>query len=235
MSSTAGNARRSLWRLLAIVAGVVLLLWLAWQWLPVVDWSQALIKYISDLGIWGPVIYWVIYVLASIVGIPRTPLNVGAGIIFSYPVALAVVLVSAVTAFTATFQIARRFGSEWIQRKIDRISTAKKIKQLVEEECFKFVFLARINPFVPAVIKGYGFGTTSIPFRTYLLASVLGFLPIACAHVYLGWLGGYAMMHSGEQPEEWKMGMLIGGAIVSVILVVVVSWYGHRAMKKYSD
>lgn len=228
------SSRRTLWRFLAMVAAGVLVLWLAWQWLPVAEWIREGMAFVSDLGHWGLLAFWFIYVVAAILGVPRTPLNVGAGILFSYPLALGVVLVSAFTAFIATFQIARHLARDWVEKRIRRVPIADQIMDMVEEESFKMVFLIRLNPFVPAVLKGYGFGTTSIPMRTYLTASVLGFLPLGAVHVYLGWLGGVAMMESDSRPDEWQLAMLVGGAVVSVILVAVVTWYAHRAIHKRS-
>ncbi len=226
--------RKPAWKYFGSLFAAAVILWLAWELLPVLDWARTLTEYVSQLGFWGPVIFWAIYVLAAVVGVPRTPLNVGAGIIFSYPVALAVVLISAFTAFLATFEIARHFARDWVMKKVKQFPLAQQIMELVEAEPFKMVFLVRINPFVPAALKGYGFGTTAMPLRTYLLASMLGFLPIAAAHVYLGWLGGIAMMQSEQHPDGMKSIILVGGAIVSIALVAVMSWYGQRSLKKRS-
>lgn len=219
---------------LAIGAAVLVVaaLALVWKLLPMVEWTREFIRFVSDLGFWGPLIFSPIYIVACAVGIPRTALNIGAGILFSFPVAIAVVLLSASVDFVLTFMLARHALRDWAKKAVARIPKVEDVMQLVEEEGFKLVFLIRLNPFIPAVIKGYGFGTTPVPLRTYFAGSILGFLPIALAHVYLGWLGGVGMMHSEQQPALWKVGLLGGGAVLSVFLVVFISWIGNRALNK---
>lgn len=221
-----------MWKTLGIAALTVAIIALLWKALPVHEWTQAFLGTVSGLGIFGPVAYGLVYVIAALLGVPRTPLNIGAGIVFSFPMALLVVLASATVAFVLTFEIARHVSSDWVERKIEAVPNAKRIMDAVEEEGFKLVLLLRMNPFLPAVIKGYGFGTTSLPMRTYLPASILGFFPIAIAHVYLGWLGGAAMMFSGAQPAAWRNSLLIGGGIVSLLLVLFVSWFANKALQR---
>ncbi len=204
---------------------------LAWKLLPVTDWVRAFLGGVGDLGVFGPLAYGLVYVVASLLGMPRTPLNVGAGIVFALPVALAVVLAAATVTFFLTFTIARRLGGEWVEKRIDAVPNARRIMDAVEEEGFKLVLLLRMNPFVPAAIKGYGFGTTSLSTGTYMLASVLGFLPIGLAHVYLGWLGGAAVLGGGP-PASFHTAFMIGGAVVSVLLVGFVTWFAHRALQR---
>lgn len=226
------NATKQSWPWGKILVGVALLLALTvmWKFLPMNEWARAAIDWIDGLGPWGYLAFYGLYVVAALVGVPRTPLNVGAGFIFSFLGALAVVMLASATCNIATFEIARHVARDWVNRRIEKVPNARKIMDAVEREGFKMVFLIRLNPFIPAVIKGYGFGTTNLRLRPYLIASVLGSLPIIAMHIYLGYLGGEAMMSSAEQPEKWRNIILVGGAIVSAIGVAVISWYAHRAL-----
>ncbi len=231
---TAAVHRDSPGRYLAVGAGILVVAFLAWKLLPVDDWIEWMVTTISSMGVTGMVLFCIIYVVGACIGFPRTPLNVGAGVMFSYPVALALVLISGTTVFMMTFQISRNYARDWVLNRLKNIPNADTVMKAVEEEGFKLVVLLRMNPFLPGIIKGYGFGTTTLPFKTYLAGSIVGFIPIAAAYVYLGWLGGEAMMDSASQPKEWRNAVLIGGAIVSVLMIVLVSWFGHRAMEKKS-
>lgn len=220
------------WPWSEIVGGVflVLALTLAWKYVPLGDWTTSLMDRIEGMGAWGYVAFYVIYVVAALVGIPRTPLNVGAGIVFSFSSALTLVLAASATGNVLTFQIARHFVRQWVAKRVENIPNADRIMEAVEREGFKLVFLLRLNPFVPAVLKGYGFGTTRLSFATYIVASVLGSLPILAAHVYLGVLGGEVMINSEQHPAQWRLALMLGGGVVSVILIVLISWYAHRAI-----
>ena len=233
MSASVPSRRALLQATLIAAAGAAVLV-VTWKAFPIDLWARALLDAVADMGIYGPLVYALVYVIVGSLGVPRTPLNVGAGIVFSFPLALATVLVSATVTFLLTFSIARHTASQWVRRRLDALPEARKIMQAVEEEGFKLVLLLRMNPFVPAVIKGYGFGTTTLRLAPYLAASVLGFLPIACAHVYLGWAGGRAMMSASEQPDSWRTALLIGGGVLSVALVVFVYVFANRALQKRS-
>lgn len=221
------------WSKIALTLAVILALTAGWKFLPMHEWSQSAIEWVEGLGVWGYLAFVVIYLVGALIGFPRTPLNVGAGIIFGFGAGLCTVALSSAAANFMTFEIARHVAHDWVCRRISKIPNAQKIMEAVEREGFKMVFLLRMNPFIPAVLKGYGFGTTNLKFPTYMAASVLGSLPILTAHVYLGHLGGAAMMSSAEQPEQWRSIVMVGGGIVSVIGVAVISWYAHRALHKH--
>lgn len=231
MSASSSNTA-ALVRKLAVVAVVVAAIVLGWKLLPLEAWARSFLASVESMGAWSPLVFGLVYVVASLLGVPRTPFNVGAGVIFPFPLALLVVLASAAVTYVLTFSIARHLAADWVARKIDAVPNARRIMEAVEQEGFKLVLLLRMNPFVPAVIKGYGFGTTSIGMAPYLVASVLGFLPIACAHVYLGWIGGEAMMSRSAMPETWTRIVMIGGAVVSLLLVALVTWFANRALQR---
>lgn len=230
MSDRSGGALLRGTLVKALVAALLLVG--AWKLLPVDIWVQAFLGVVASMGIWGPLVYGLVYVVAGTLGVPRTPLNIGAGVTFGLAPALAVVMVSAALTFAITFGIARHVAGDWVGRKIDAIPNGRRIMEAVDEEGFKLVLLLRMNPFLPAVIKGYGFGTTNLKFAPYLLASVLGFLPIGLAHVYLGWAGGQAMLTAGGQPPGLHTAVLIGGVVVSLLLVGLVAWLAHRSIHK---
>ncbi len=220
---------------LVTIAGIVVLplaLVLLWQTMPLDEYMRETVRWIESTGPVGVIAFYLVYVVCALVGLPRTLFNIAAGVLFSYPVALVTVLVAAASAYAATFTIARTFAREWVLRRVAKLPNVERILKLVEQEGFKLVFLIRLNPFIPGVLKGYGLGTTKIPFGTYLAASILGFLPIALAHVYLGWVGGEAMLNPDSHPTELQQWLLYGGVVASVILVAIFVAYGRRAMNR---
>lgn len=215
-----------------MLVGLPLLLVAAWKLLPMHEYVREAIEWIDSTGWIGIAAFYVVYVLASMLGIPRTPLHIAAGVVFSFPVAMLIVLTGAASSNVATFTIARTVARDWVARQVAQSPKVKQLLDLVEEEGFKLVFLIRLNPLIPGVLKGYGFGTTNIAFRTYLAASVLGFLPIGLAHVYLGWAGGEAMLDADDSMSDVERWLLIGGVFVTVILVAGIYAYGKRALNR---
>lgn len=227
-----GPISKDNWLLLFMIVGVPLLLVVLWKLLPMNEYLRQAIDWIASTGWRGMAAFYLIYVVAAMVGIPRTPMHIAAGAVFSFPVAMMLVLASAASSNVATFTVARTVARDWVNRQIAQSPKVKQLLDLVEEEGFKLVLLIRMNPLIPGVLKGYGFGTTNISFRTYMAASVLGFLPIGLAHVYLGWAGGEAMLNENSSMTDVERWLLIGGVAVSVILVGGIYAYGKRALNR---
>ncbi len=227
-----GQRRRRPWKIVALVLGVPLILALLWKLLPMQQYLRESVDWIASTGPLGIAAYWLVYVLAAVIGIPRTLLNLAAGVLFSFPVALAAVLAGAATAHVLTFTIARTVARDWVRRRLARMPEVARVLEFVDSEAFKIVLLVRMNPFIPGVLKGYGFGTTNIPVGTYLLASVLGFLPLAVAHVYLGWAGGYAVLNDGAGSSPVHGWLLAGGIVASIVLAAGICFYGKRALDR---
>jgi len=221
--------------LLDFVLGFVtlLLLALAWKYDALGDGVRALIAYIPSLGFWGPLFFLLVYLVVATIGMPRSLLNIGAGALFSFPEALGVILMANMCVFSATFSIARHFARDWVNRKLMDWPVAHRLQRSVERDGFKVVFLTQVNPLIPAFIKGYAFGATNVNFLTYLKASVLGFLPMACVYVYMGWVGGTAVLHSGDAPLTWRAWTLIGGGIVLVLAVALLSRFAHVSLHRH--
>lgn len=233
MTLTAAARLRELpWVRLGTLAAVAAVAVAAWKFLPVSDWLEFFVPWIQNRGWRAYLIFVLIYLCASCIGFPITPLNIGAGIIFNFWAGLMTVLVAGVLTQATTFSIARYFARDWIEQRLSRIPNADRIMAAVEEEGLKLVILLRLNPFVPAVVKGYGFGTTRIGLKTYLLGSFFGSLPLATAYVYLGHIGGMVMLSGQELPEGMSTMVLIGGVVTSVILMAILILMSRKALHR---
>lgn len=231
-ASAMGGLRGHNGWLVGTILAVPLAIVVLWQTLPMHDYIRDAVQWIDSTGRKGVLAFYVVYVLCALIGIPRTLFNIAAGVLFSFPVALAAVLAAAATAYVLTFTIARTFAKDWVLRRVATSPKVQHVLDLVDEEGFKLVFLIRMNPFIPGVLKGYGLGTTRIGFFKYFTASVLGFLPIAVAHVYLGWVGGAAMLEEGGDPTPLQQWLLYGGVVASVVLVGIVYAYARKVMNR---
>lgn len=222
---------RQQWLLTGFFVVVVpLALFLLWKALPMTEYAREVVDWVEDKGIVGVAGFWVVYVVAAVLGIPRTPMHILAGVVFSFPIAMLVVLVGAASAHSTTFWIARTVARDWVCKRLEKSPQAQRVLDLVDEECFKLVLLVRMNLFIPGVLKGYGFGTTDVPYWKYITASVLGFLPIGLAHVYLGWAGGAAVLYGGGEFSTVERWMIAGGVVASIVLVAAVYFYGRRLL-----
>lgn len=219
---------------LAIIGACFIAIILVWKLLPIDTWLSVGVWRMFDLGNWGVLIYFVLYIFLVGLTFPTTPLNVGAGILFPFWLGAAVALAAGFVAATASFLFIRFVAGDRIRSRLSRLPNYDDVMQLMENAGVQVVFLVRLNPFIPASLKNYGFSLAGIPLRTYLLGTALGQTPVTLAHVYLGWAGGLAMM-AGNEPLSAREYVLLGvGAAFSVVLLFLISWYGRRRTKTAS-
>ena len=198
--------------------------------LPAREVAMDLIQKVRSFGPVAPIVYFFIHLAASISGFSRTILTIVAGILFEPVVAFTVVTGSMMIAFMATFLAARYFLADWVRTQLDRTPTARQLMGAVEDNCFRMLVLMRLNPFVPGIVNGYGFGLTSIRPLTYFVASVIGSLPLNLIYIYLGWAGGTAILQPGADTGGVQGATMWFGVAVSVAMLGAITWYGRRAM-----
>ena len=198
--------------------------------LPAREIAADLITRIRATGAIAPVVFFFLYVLAAIVGFSRTVLAIVAGIIFNPVVAFFVLLTAMITAFLCTYMLARHFLSDWVSKRLEKIPLARDLLAAVEDNGFRMLVMMRLNPFVPGFVNGYGFGLTAIKPATYLLASVLGSIPLTLIYLYLGWAGGEAMLRSTGEAQKLQEGTMLFGVGLSVVMLILITWYGRRAI-----
>ena len=229
---TSGKSIAVRWSIgLLLVVGAVSALWALF---PADEWLTSLVFQIDDLGLIGLVVYLGLYVLLAVLGFPATPLNIGAGVIFAFLYGYPLALIGGATVATISFLFARYIATDWIRSRLDKLEHFDEISEMVAEEGLKIVILARLSPLIPATVKNYGFAVTDIKARTYVLGTVIGQIPIYAVHVYLGWVGGIAMMSGGPSggPMQW---LLIGGGLLaSAALVAVLTWYARRKLERHA-
>lgn len=219
---------------LAIVLFSLLLVAVA-DLIPTRELAIDLIVQIRDSGAMAPIIYVCIFVIAAIAGFSRTVLTIIAGVVFEPAVAIAVVIVSALISFLGTFMLARSFAADWVAARLDKIPSARKLMTAVEENGFRMLMLMRLNPFVPGIVNGYGFGLTSIKLPAYLIASMLGSLPLTLIYVYLGWAGGATMLRPSGEASSLQQGTLLLGAGLSILMLIAITMYGRKTIAAVSN
>lgn len=214
---------------LILTSGVALLALMVYL-VPARELASDLIVKVRNYGVVAPLVYFFLFVVAGVAGFSRTLMTIIAGILFSPVVAFVAVMTGLMTTFIITFVVARYFAAEWVAARLEKIAIAKALMAAVEDQGFRLLVLMRLNPFVPGVVNGYGFGLTSISPRIYFLASLLGTLPLTIVYIYLGWAGGESVLYADAAARDLQTGTLIFGIVFSVILLIGISWYGRRAV-----
>jgi len=198
---------------------------------PVSDWMQDLILWVKSGGLWGVVIYAVIYIVAIVLLIPGSLLTLGAGFIYGpFWGTLLVSPASVIGAFIA-FSLARGRLRPWVTGRLAGKARFRTIDKAVGEQGFKIVTLLRLSPVFPFTLLNYALGLTGVTARSYVLASFLGMLPATFLYTYLGSLVP-TVSGLGHSPKSDAQTIFMWvGFGVTLVVTAYVTRLARRALQ----
>jgi len=169
--------------------------------------------WIDGAGLWGPVVYMLVYALAVVLLMPGSLLALSAG--FAYGLWGVPLAVAAATAGAAlSFLIGRYVAGERLRTLSNRRLLLRALENAVIEGGGRFVGLVRLSPLLPFGLLNYYFGITRIPFRQYLAGTLLGIIPGTSVNVVLASAGyAYAL---GGMLHPLKLVLLAIGVVVTL-------------------
>ncbi len=172
---------------LAIVAVVAIAACVVFIWLPQSRAALvASLDWVDSLGMWGPPLFVLIYIVACVLFLPGSLLTIGAGMIFGLVVGTVTVSIGSTLGAGASFLLARTVLRDWIKKILAAKPRFRALDEAVGREGFKVVLLTRLSPLFPFNLLNYAYGITAVSFGEYMLASWIGMLPGAVLYVYIG-------------------------------------------------
>jgi uncharacterized membrane protein YdjX (TVP38/TMEM64 family) len=214
---------------------VIIILFIAARVLPVTDWLTGFNYWVAHLGVWGVLLFTLVYVVATVLFFPASILTIGAGFMYGVIMGTVIVSIAATVGAALAFLIARYLARDQIARRVANHPRFRRIDRAIGERGAKLVFLLRLSPLIPFNLSNYFYGLTSVKFWPYVLASWIGMLPGTLLYVYLGAAGkagltGAAGQSSGRSP--WEYAFLGAGLIATVIVTVWVTRIARRELNK---
>ena len=153
--------------------------------------GAALEAWIQGHGAAAPLLFMLVYALATVLLLPGTILTLMGGVLFGPIWGAFYNLTGATLGATLAFLIARYLASDWITQR-----AGGRVKQLikgVEGEGWRFVAFLRVVPLFPFNLINYALGLTRIRLRHYVIATYIFMSPGAVAYTYLGYAGREAI------------------------------------------
>lgn len=161
----------------------------------------------------APVLFILLYALATVLFLPGSLLTVTGGAIFGWAWGTLWNLLGATLGATLAFVIARYVASDWVARR-----SSERLDQLMrgaQADDWRFVAFVRLVPLFPFNLVNYAFGLTPIALGRYMLTSFICMAPGALAYTYLGYAG--RQIASGQAEA-------IRTAIVALALLAAVAF-----------
>lgn len=222
----------SLARVLLIVL-VVAALAAAALFLPIADWISALAERARSTGATGVVLFFVLYVAATVLFLPGSLLTLAAGFAYGPVWGLALASPASVAGATCAFVLGRTLLRDWAAARVQRSARARAVDAAVAREGFKIVLLLRLSPLFPFNALNYLLSLTQVRLASYVLASFIGMLPATALYVYLGSLApAAAELSSQASGAGTTRTLLYAAGLLATVAVVVI---GARAARRALD
>lgn len=135
-------------------------------------------------GVLGPVLFALAYALLTIAFVPGAPLTLAAGALYGLGGGMAVTMVGAGAGAIGAFTIARLSARGTVERASGRRLTA--IETRLGGKGFYALLALRLLPVVPFNALNYAAGASSLGYRDYALATLVGIAPGALVYTALG-------------------------------------------------
>ncbi|WP_050805588.1 TVP38/TMEM64 family protein [Legionella drancourtii] len=184
--------------------------------------SNEVMHWVEQLGWFAPILFLVIYCLASIMFLPTMVITFAGGAIFGPFLGTVLNLLGATWGAACSFLITRHLIFDWFSR-----TKGVKVSGLIDEVDQKgwgFVALLRLFPIIPFNLVNYGLGVTGIKFRTYLITTFVFLIPPEIIYTYFGYAGMDILLTQGSFYRN-------SGIIISGMAIVILCLCKFRLLK----
>jgi uncharacterized membrane protein YdjX (TVP38/TMEM64 family) len=180
--------------------------------------QQQLQLWLQQMGIWAPIIYILVYAIATIFILPSTPLNLSGGAIFGSVWGTVWTSIAAVLAAVLSFGFSRTIGRKIVEQKL--AGKWQSLDREMEQGGFFYMFAIRLLPLIPYGMVNFAAGLTSIKFRDYFFGTLLGTVPGILPFVMMG--AGLTALKQGN-----VFPILVALALIGM-LIGTATWYRRR-------
>lgn len=186
------------------------------------------LQWMDEQGPLGDVLFVLFYVGSTLLMVPASILEAGAG--FLYGPLWAIPVASAVGTGSATlsFLLGRTLLRRMVERRIADDPRWTAIDRAVGASGRELVFLLRLSPLAPFNVMSYALGLTRVSVFDFALGTALGHLFPVVVFVYTGSTVASAMdLVDRPATPSWATAI---GLVLTLVATVGVSRFAKRAL-----
>lgn len=196
------------------------------------EWITGIVSQLSTLGPWGPVLFVLLYIVASLTMAPAFILTFAAGAVWGLWWGSLYVYIGAVLGASAVHFLAGRLVRTRVTQWLDREPRVAAVRRAVAGQGVWIMFLLRLSPLIPFVQLNYALVLSGVRYRDYVLAT-MGMWPTIIMYVYYGKVAGdVAALATGVAPPRGPeyYTMLVVGLVATVVATTMVARAAKKAM-----
>jgi uncharacterized membrane protein YdjX (TVP38/TMEM64 family) len=180
-------------------------------WLGGID-RKILAYWLAQYGWWAPLLYVLVYVVATFLLLPSTPINLVGGAVFGLFWGMVWTTIGAVGAAVICFWFSRTLGRDFIQQRFGR--RWQHLDQEIAAGGLFYMIAVRLLPLLPYGLVNFGAGVSGVRFQDYLLGTAIGTVPGLLPFVMMG--DGLTDLRRGDlwplTVASTLVALLLGGA-----------------------
>ncbi len=177
---------------------------------------DAVHAWIQSLGVWGPLVFVVLYIAGTVLMVPGVIPTVMAGALFGGLWGTVYASIGSTVGAALSFLIARYLARDAIGDWLASKPGIKRIDTMTLNHGALIVGIVRLVPLIPFNLVNYAFGLTHVRFWRYVLVSWICMLP----GTFLYAAGTDVVLKafcSGDVP--W---LALAGLVVALVLVILL-------------
>ncbi len=178
---------------------------------PKLQHPEAFQAFVTQWGWIGVIIDLLIIILLAL--FPVVPFVLIAGVntlLYGWVGGFILSLSGSLLGASVGFWLARTLGQTWAQPKIGKLG---KWGIMIEGNSFSIILLSRLIPILPAAAVNYAAGLSLMTFPKFLLASLIGKIPMI---FWESWVGHY-FWQVRHHPQRLLLALAIGVLFLGLI------------------
>ena len=217
--------RPGIWPLVA-AGGFLLAMVVVGRAIDVGSHLEAAQGWTAALGVLAPAAFVVVYVVATLLGVPGMPFTLVSPFLFGVGPAFVVMVVGSAISAALGFLIARYLARDALAERLAGTDGFARLSALVQEHDWAVIPVLRILPIAPFAVVNYGFGLTGISFWRYFGWSELAMVPMNAVLV----LGADLLFDATTRgTASWP---LLGAAAAAALVLIGLAALGRKALAR---
>lgn len=184
--------------------------------------KEHLRQLVAASGLWGPVMYLGLWLLATLMYMPITPLVLAGGLLFGPVWGEIYVLIGATAGAVLTFLMARYLAREWVAGKLAG-TRLMALDDKVARDGWRIVALSRVIPIFPFPLVNSAFGLTRVSLPSFAVATFFGIFPVTMAYVYFS----DNLFDLLQGRLSWQV--ILGGLLVALAVITPLLYKKFKA------
>ncbi len=133
--------------------------------------------WVADQGAFAPLIFALVYAIATVLALPGSALSIMAGVLFGSVLGVGVVWLGATVGASLCFLVARYLLRGSVEQWLGNNEKFQKLDAITQKNGSIIVAVTRLVPLFPFNVLNYGFGLTKVSFSIYVLWTAICIIP----------------------------------------------------------